>query len=92
MLPAIFDVQLFPRVDTVYPRIGFLFEYLCTIFSILVMIASCMPKERVTMLVSRLNFSELEFPTDNDNERELVRSLSRDYMSTASMPYEEGGV
>ena len=36
-----------------------------------------MPKERAEKIVSVLNFSDyMEFPTDNENEREIVKTLS----------------
>ena len=34
-----FDVQLNPRVDTIYPWLGFAFEWICAIFSLFTMIS-----------------------------------------------------
>ena len=92
MLPATFNVQLFPRVNTIFPRMGFLFEYLCAIFSILVVIASYMPKERAEKIVSTLNFSDyMEFPTDNENEREIVKTLSMSRINSSQDTTSRGG-
>ena len=93
VLPATFNVQLFDRVNTIFPFVGFLFEYVCTIFSILVVIASCMPKERAEKIVSVLNFSDyMEFPTDNENEREIVKTLSMTRINSSQDITPKGGV
>ena len=85
VVPATFNVQLLQRINTIFPYVGFLFEYFCALFSILVMIASCMPKERAEKIVSVLNFSDyIEFPTDDENEREIVKSISMSRLHATS--------